>query len=147
MRQLIQYSSNTTTIFGVIPVCKVRTLEFCHMLQLNFMSYLKTLAGITTICYDLEMPSAIKLGAGLLRELRIHLCQKSPGSVGIRDFIEHDYVPLKRANANFPILIRECSGISARIFARYKEGVEKCVSLEGFSRQKVLNTIEELAKK
>lgn len=65
------------------------------------------------------MTSALKLGAGLLRELRIHLCQKSTGSLGVRQFIENDYVPLKKANRDFPILIRECSGITPRIFARY----------------------------
>ncbi|VDO35993.1 unnamed protein product [Haemonchus placei] len=65
------------------------------------------------------MASAIRLAGSHLRELRIHLCQKSSASAGVRAFIENDYVSLKKANPQFPILIRECSGIVPRVFARY----------------------------
>lgn len=64
------------------------------------------------------MVSAIRLGAGALRELRIHLCLKSSASNGVRAFIENDYVLLKKNNQSFPILIREASGIPPRIWAR-----------------------------
>lgn len=64
------------------------------------------------------MASALRLGAGSLRELRIHLCQKSSASQGVREFITKDYVDIKINNQNFPILIRECSGISPVIWAR-----------------------------
>lgn len=37
----------------------------------------------------------------------------------LRDFVEQFYVPLKQANPKFPILIRECSGVQPRIYARY----------------------------
>ena len=36
-----------------------------------------------------------------------------------RDFIETHYVPVKQSNPNFPILIRECSDIQPRVWARY----------------------------
>lgn len=36
-----------------------------------------------------------------------------------RDFIEQHYVTLKKANPDFPILIRECSGVQPRLWARY----------------------------
>ena len=36
-----------------------------------------------------------------------------------RDFVEHHYVNLKKSNPDFPILIRECSGVQARVWARY----------------------------
>ena len=36
-----------------------------------------------------------------------------------REFITKNYVSLKEANPNFPILIREASGVEARFFARY----------------------------
>ena len=36
-----------------------------------------------------------------------------------RDFIEQSYVPLKQANPKFPILVRECSGVQPRLWARY----------------------------
>lgn len=65
------------------------------------------------------MASALRLGSGSLRELRIHLCQKSTASNGVRDFILKDYADLKTNNQKFPILIRECSGISPIIWARY----------------------------
>uniref|UniRef100_A0AC11CFK3 NADH:ubiquinone oxidoreductase subunit A2 n=1 Tax=Ovis aries TaxID=9940 RepID=A0AC11CFK3_SHEEP len=57
-----------------------------------------------------------KLG---LREIRIHLCQRSPGSQGVRDFIEKRYVELKKANPDLPILIRECSDVQPKLWARY----------------------------
>ena len=40
-----------------------------------------------------------------------------------RDFVENHYVSLKRANPEFPILIRECSGVQARLWGRYGEGL------------------------
>lgn len=63
--------------------------------------------------------AAIKLGQGALRELRIHLCPTSAASAGVRNFIENDYVPLKKVNRHFPILIRECSGIQPKVYARF----------------------------
>lgn len=89
-----------------------------------------------------ETMSAIKFGSHL-RELRLHLCQSSASSKGVRfvlwivlentcvwrryslvitvrrQFIEKYYVPLKKANPQFPILLRECSGIEPKVFARY----------------------------
>ena len=57
-----------------------------------------------------------------LKELRIHLCQTSPGSEGARDFIKSNYSVLKAANPQVPILIRECSGIQVR-FSRVIERI------------------------
>ncbi|MBN3297375.1 NDUA2 dehydrogenase, partial [Amia calva] len=54
-----------------------------------------------------------------LREVRLHLCQTSAASQGVRDFIEKHYVTLKKANPEFPILIRECSGVQPKLWARY----------------------------
>uniref|UniRef100_A0AC35TGE2 NADH dehydrogenase [ubiquinone] 1 alpha subcomplex subunit 2 n=1 Tax=Rhabditophanes sp. KR3021 TaxID=114890 RepID=A0AC35TGE2_9BILA len=93
------------------------------------------------------MASAIRLGAGALRELRVHLCQKGPTSGGVRAFIENDYVSLKKANLDFPILIRECSGVSPKIWARYEKGIEQAVSLENASKEDVLRIIANLAGK
>ncbi|XP_011820458.1 PREDICTED: NADH dehydrogenase [ubiquinone] 1 alpha subcomplex subunit 2 isoform X1 [Mandrillus leucophaeus] len=64
------------------------------------------------------------IGAKLgLREIRIHLCQRSPGSQGVRDFIEKRYVELKKANPDLPILIRECSDVQPKLWARYGKEV------------------------
>ncbi|KAM0735921.1 NADH dehydrogenase [ubiquinone] 1 alpha subcomplex subunit 2 [Formica fusca] len=54
--------------------------------------------------------ATVKFGKHL-KELRILLCQRSKSSQGVRDFIEQQYVPLKKNNPRFPVLIRECSSI------------------------------------
>ncbi|XP_016069647.1 PREDICTED: NADH dehydrogenase [ubiquinone] 1 alpha subcomplex subunit 2 [Miniopterus natalensis] len=77
-----------------------------------------------------------------LREIRIHLCQRSPGSQGVRDFIEKRYVELKKANPDLPILIRECSDVQPKLWARYSFGQEKNVSLNNFSADQVTRALE-----
>merc|ERR1712071_421072 len=89
--------------------------------------------------------SALRFGAHL-RELRIHLCQKSSASQGVREFIESSYVPLKKANPNFPILIRECSGIHPKLYARYAFGKENGVPLTNMSKDQVMKTLQTLVK-
>ncbi|XP_054024516.1 NADH dehydrogenase [ubiquinone] 1 alpha subcomplex subunit 2 [Melanerpes formicivorus] len=89
------------------------------------------------------------IGGGLgrgLRELRIHLCQRSPGSRGVREFIEQHYVTLKKANPDFPILIRECSGVQPKLWARYEFGREKSVSLNNLSVDEVAKALENVVK-
>ncbi|GMT09447.1 hypothetical protein PFISCL1PPCAC_744, partial [Pristionchus fissidentatus] len=90
---------------------------------------------------------AVTAASTALRELRIHVCQKSAASSGVRDFITKQYAPLKKANPNLPILVRECSGISPRVFARYEFGVERFVSLENLPEDKVAGVIRDLASK
>ncbi|XP_066159220.1 NADH dehydrogenase [ubiquinone] 1 alpha subcomplex subunit 2 [Euwallacea fornicatus] len=85
--------------------------------------------------------SAIKF-SGALKELRIHLCQTSPTSKGVREFIEKYYVDLKSSNPKFPILIRECSGIEPKLWARFEQGKEKAVSLKDLSSSDVLSKIK-----
>merc|ERR1711893_65306 len=79
-----------------------------------------------------------------LKELRIHLCQKSQASAGVREFVEKQYVPLKEANPKFPILIRECSGITPKIWARYGYGQEKNVDIGNKSSADVMKIIQQL---
>uniref|UniRef100_A0A2K6PN35 NADH dehydrogenase [ubiquinone] 1 alpha subcomplex subunit 2 n=1 Tax=Rhinopithecus roxellana TaxID=61622 RepID=A0A2K6PN35_RHIRO len=68
------------------------------------------------------------IGAKLgLREIRIHLCQRSPGSQGVRDFTEKRYVEVKKANPDLPILIL---------------GQEKNVPLNNFSADQVTRALE-----
>ncbi|TRY60051.1 hypothetical protein DNTS_010093 [Danionella cerebrum] len=89
------------------------------------------------------------IGANLsknLREIRLHICQVSPASQGARDFIEQHYVTLKKANPNFPILIRECSGVQPVLWARYGYGVEQSFSLENMNADQVANVLESVAK-
>ncbi|XP_062513732.1 uncharacterized protein LOC134189471 [Corticium candelabrum] len=79
-----------------------------------------------------------------LRELRIHLCQTSVSSQGTREFIEAHYVDIKRLNPTFPILIRECSGIQPRMYARYDFGKERKVELTDMSKEQVFTALESL---
>ena len=85
---------------------------------------------------------AIKLSPAL-KEIRLHLCQKSAASAGVREFIEKHYVPLKLANPKFPFLIRECSGITPKLWARFGYGREESVDL---SNKTASDVIIELGK-
>ncbi|CAH1102440.1 unnamed protein product [Psylliodes chrysocephalus] len=88
---------------------------------------------------------ALRLG-GALKELRIHLCQTGAGSKGVREFIESCYVELKSSNPKFPILIRECSGVEPKVWARYEKGKEKAATLKDLSANDVKSIIGKLAK-
>ncbi|KAM6970150.1 NADH dehydrogenase [ubiquinone] 1 alpha subcomplex subunit 2 [Aplochiton taeniatus] len=82
-----------------------------------------------------------------LREIRLHLCQTSPASQGARDFVEQNYVALKTANPNFPILIRECSGVQPKLWARYDFGKERSVALDNMSADQVASVLETVVSK
>lgn len=41
-----------------------------------------------------------------------------------REWVEKSYVDVKKANPKFPILIRECSNVTPKVYARYGKGVE-----------------------
>ncbi|KAG8514476.1 NADH dehydrogenase [ubiquinone] 1 alpha subcomplex subunit 2 [Galemys pyrenaicus] len=86
--------------------------------------------------------AAASRGVRALREIRIHLCQRSPSSQGVRDFIEKRYVELKKANPDLPILIRECSDVQPKLWARYAFGQENHVSLNNFSADQVMRALE-----
>ncbi|XP_021562965.1 NADH dehydrogenase [ubiquinone] 1 alpha subcomplex subunit 2 isoform X4 [Carlito syrichta] len=75
---------------------------------------------------------AAKLG---LREIRIHLCQRSAASQGVRDFIEKRYVELKKANPDLPILIRECSDVQPKLWVRYVSIVQSRYLVTSLSPQ------------
>lgn len=54
-----------------------------------------------------------------------------------RDFVLAHYAELKKANPHFPILVREASGVEAKLIARYGEctvehmahiGIQACCS-------------------
>ncbi|XP_030836869.1 NADH dehydrogenase [ubiquinone] 1 alpha subcomplex subunit 2-like [Strongylocentrotus purpuratus] len=79
-----------------------------------------------------------------LKELRIHLCQRSPASEGARDWVKTQYVDIKKANPRFPILIRECSGVQPKVYARYEFGQEASADMTGFTTKQVSETIQSL---
>jgi NADH dehydrogenase (ubiquinone) 1 alpha subcomplex subunit 2 len=81
-----------------------------------------------------------------LKELRLHLCQTTAASAGARNFIEKYYVDIKKANATTPILIRECSNIEPKLWARYEFGKETNLSLANLNEEQVFKALEKLAK-
>ncbi|KAF3705418.1 NADH dehydrogenase [ubiquinone] 1 alpha subcomplex subunit 2 Complex I-B8 [Channa argus] len=81
-----------------------------------------------------------------LREIRVHLCQTSGASKGAREFVEQHYVTLKKSNPDFPILVRECSGVQARLWARYDFGKECSVSVENMSADQVAIALQTLVQ-
>merc|ERR1712168_60444 len=93
----------------------------------------------------LVMAAAVKFGRHV-KELRVHLCQTSAASQGVRNFIENHYVDLKKANLKKPILIRECSGVQPKVWARYEMGEEACRDAANLSEQEVANLVASLVK-
>jgi NADH dehydrogenase (ubiquinone) 1 alpha subcomplex subunit 2 len=81
-----------------------------------------------------------------LRELRIHLCQTSSESAGVRNFIGKHYVQLKKENPSTPVLVRECSGVQPKLWARYDFGRETSLPLSDYNDEQVLKAVEKLAK-
>ncbi|RKP22316.1 thioredoxin-like protein [Syncephalis pseudoplumigaleata] len=80
-----------------------------------------------------------------LRELRIHLCQTSPSSQGVRDYVKANYAAFKSANPALPVLVREATGIRPVIYARYQHGKEQQASVDGLNAAQVADKIKELA--
>lgn len=54
-----------------------------------------------------------------LQELRLLVSTTSPGSKGLREFVESSYIELKKSNPLFPILVREKTDVDATVIARY----------------------------
>ncbi|XP_022192224.1 NADH dehydrogenase [ubiquinone] 1 alpha subcomplex subunit 2 [Nilaparvata lugens] len=81
-----------------------------------------------------------------IKEIRLHLCQTGAESQGARDFVSKFYVPLKKVNPTLPFLIRECSGVQPRLWARYEQGKESSISIKGLEAENVYKELEKLAK-
>ncbi|KAK5646731.1 hypothetical protein RI129_005195 [Pyrocoelia pectoralis] len=92
------------------------------------------------------MSRIVKFG-NHIKEIRIHLCQTGATSKGVRDFIEKYYVDIKTRNPTSPILIRECSGVQPRIWARYEKGKESSVSVTSLEADEILSKFESLINK
>ncbi|KAI8053769.1 thioredoxin-like protein [Syncephalis plumigaleata] len=80
-----------------------------------------------------------------LRELRIHLCQTSSSSQGVREYVKANYTAFKGANPSLPILVREATGIQPVIYARYNQGKEQHVNVDNLNATQVEQKIKELA--
>jgi len=82
--------------------------------------------------------------SGAIREVRVILCQSSPASAGVRDFISTHYVDLKQENPRTPFLIRECSGVQPVLTTRFSHGREKRAVLDNLSGCEVLEQLKRM---
>jgi NADH dehydrogenase (ubiquinone) 1 alpha subcomplex subunit 2 len=80
----------------------------------------------------------------VLRELRVHLSQTHPASEGLRQFIRQHYLLLKKEHPTLPILIRECSDVDPRVYARYDYGKEVSVDLSYLAVEQIQKEISKL---
>ncbi|KAJ7372044.1 ndufa2, NADH:ubiquinone oxidoreductase 10.5kD subunit [Desmophyllum pertusum] len=62
----------------------------------------------------------------------------------LRDFLEKYYIGIKKENPKIPILVRECSGIQPKMYARYDHGKESSVQLNNMNGDGVLQAMETL---
>lgn len=53
----------------------------------------------------------------------------------IREFVSKFYPIIKSSNPNLPVLVRECGGVSPRIWARFDHGRESLLSADGKSSE------------
>ncbi|WVO24310.1 uncharacterized protein IAS62_005674 [Cryptococcus decagattii] len=77
-----------------------------------------------------QIPKAVK-------EIRLHFCQTSAASAGVRQFVQSSYPAVKSANPDLKFLIREASNISPRAFVRFERGVESEAQLSNLSEPDV----------
>ncbi|XP_033127128.1 NADH dehydrogenase [ubiquinone] 1 alpha subcomplex subunit 2-like [Anneissia japonica] len=122
--------------------CRSRYAENCYK-SCCTVNFVYTLC--TTFCHYKMASSAVRKLPQYLKEIRIHLCQRSPSSQGVRDWVEKYYVDLKKQNPSFPIRVRECSGIQPKMYARYDFGKETCADLGNMNGQQVNETLYKFA--
>ncbi|WRT65346.1 uncharacterized protein IL334_002289 [Kwoniella shivajii] len=72
-----------------------------------------------------------------VKEVRLHFCQTSGHSAGVRKFIQSTYPSIKSSNPDLKFLIREASDISPRAFVRFERGAESQTPLADLSESQV----------
>ncbi|KAK4684103.1 NADH dehydrogenase (ubiquinone) 1 alpha subcomplex subunit 2, partial [Tremellales sp. Uapishka_1] len=84
-----------------------------------------------------QIPAAVK-------EIRLHLCQTSQASQGVRSFIQSTYPSIKSARPDLKVLIREASGVEPRAFVRFERGIESQTALSDLSEKDVGSALSHL---
>ncbi len=79
-----------------------------------------------------------------VKELRFILCQSSPSSIGLRKWLNNNYVDIKKSNPDTLLLIRECHNVEPNILARYEYGVEKKIFCEYATQEEVEEILSKL---
>jgi len=80
----------------------------------------------------------------LIYRMKCYLCKYQTTSIFCREFITKHYAGLKLENPGIPVLVRECSGIKPRVWARFAYGEERSADLSGQSADQVLATVKDL---
>ncbi|XP_034474542.1 NADH dehydrogenase [ubiquinone] 1 alpha subcomplex subunit 2 [Drosophila innubila] len=81
-----------------------------------------------------------------LKEVRIILDPSGKASKGVREYIQRFYPNLKKNNPNLPILVRECSGVKPKLWARYENGKEVSISLTNQTVPDIQKQLEAVGK-
>eukprot|EP01013_Petalomonas_cantuscygni_P002493 TRINITY_DN12572_c0_g1_i1.p2 TRINITY_DN12572_c0_g1~~TRINITY_DN12572_c0_g1_i1.p2 ORF type:complete len:119 (-),score=16.28 TRINITY_DN12572_c0_g1_i1:269-625(-) len=81
-----------------------------------------------------------------LRQLRIVYDPVSPQSLGLKTFIETNYIDLKTLNPKFTFLIRDNPGSPATITAYYDLDASEQVSVDDLSPNEVEKALKGLVK-
>ncbi|KAH8328577.1 hypothetical protein KR067_011107 [Drosophila pandora] len=92
-----------------------------------------------------SLPRLVNL-TSKLKELRIVLDPSGDTSKGARDFVQKFYPNLKKDNPNLPILVRECTGIQPRLYARYENGKEISLPLTNQAAPDIQKNVEAVGK-
>ncbi|EIW69231.1 hypothetical protein TREMEDRAFT_39462 [Tremella mesenterica DSM 1558] len=79
-----------------------------------------------------------------VKEIRLHLCQTSPASQGVRQFILSSYSGIKASNPDLKFLIREAAGVEPKAFVRWERGVESSTGLSGLNEKDVASALNQL---
>ncbi len=79
-----------------------------------------------------------------VKEIRFVLCQSSTKSLGMRNWINKNFVDIKKQNPDTLLLIRECKDVDPMVLARYDYGVERKVICEFASAEEVEDIVGNL---
>ncbi len=79
-----------------------------------------------------------------VKEIRFVLSQTSTKSLGIKNWINKNYVDLKKNNPDTLFIVRECADVDPIITARYDYGVESKVICEYATQEEVEDIVSKL---
>ena len=79
-----------------------------------------------------------------VKELRFILSQTSTKSIGMKDWLNKNFVELKKANPDTLFLIRECKDVDPIISARYDFGAERKFICEYATNEEVEDIVSKL---
>eukprot|EP00471_Norrisiella_sphaerica_P003110 CAMPEP_0184486750 /NCGR_PEP_ID=MMETSP0113_2-20130426/8519_1 /TAXON_ID=91329 /ORGANISM="Norrisiella sphaerica, Strain BC52" /LENGTH=88 /DNA_ID=CAMNT_0026868769 /DNA_START=20 /DNA_END=286 /DNA_ORIENTATION=- len=80
-----------------------------------------------------------------LKELRIHYCQTSPASSGLREFVKANFAEMKKTNPALPIMVRECAGAAPKMTGRFDKGVEKTIGMTDMDEKSIISKLKEFS--